>query len=73
MDTYDWLRAAALAATCYWAYVQFKRRPKPLRHAGRKYYPMPGGRFCTGWGRVVRDPELEAALRACHASSTVQG
>ncbi len=68
MDGYDWLRAAALVAMCYGVYVQLKRRPKPFVHAGRRYYPLPDGRFCTRWGRIVQDPQLEAALRACHAA-----
>lgn len=67
MDWVDWLRVIALLGMAYGAYVNFKRRPKPFRHEGRVYYPLADGRFCTRWGRIVKDEALERALREMHS------
>lgn len=63
MEWTDWLRLAALLSMAYGAYETFKRSPKPFSYEGRKYYPLPDGRFCTRWGKIVKDSALEQALR----------
>lgn len=65
----DGLRLLVVIGMGYGAYVNFKRRPRPFRYEGRACYPLPDGRFCTRWGRIIRDPQLEEALRQAMTSS----
>lgn len=66
MDWYLWLKLAVVLTMLWGAYVSFRSRPKPFRHEGKVYYPMPDGRFCTRWGRIIRDPALLVALAEAH-------
>ena len=68
MTVWDVLRAAALVAMAWGAYASFRSRPRGFRHAGRLYYPLPDGRFCTRFGRIVTDAALVAELRAAQPS-----
>ena len=68
MDWYLWLKHAAFMTMLWGAYVSFRKRPRALRYGGKVYYPMPDGRFCTRWGRIIRDPALLEALAKAHTT-----
>ncbi|MBX3592923.1 hypothetical protein [Sphingomonas sp.] len=60
----DALRLLSIVGLSYGAWQGWRRRPPALRHAGRAYYRLADGRYCTRWGRVVTDPATLAALSA---------
>lgn len=69
MTFWTLLRAIALVAMAYGAWANFRKAPRGFTFEGRTYYPLPDGRFCTRWGRIITDPALHARL-AQHRAKT---
>lgn len=68
----DGLRVLVVIGLAWGAYQGIKNRPPAVRHNGKKYYPLPDGRFASAWGIVAKDPVVIAALKAEQARQQSQ-